>query len=56
MILVVFERHALVGCFSDVIFGCFGGVMFGCTLVGAMVGWGGIICIIVAIVRCGGGI
>lgn len=34
MVLVVFERHALVGYFGDVMFGCFSGVMFGYTLIG----------------------
>lgn len=40
MILVVFERNVLVGCFGNVIFGCFGGVMFGCILVGCYGGMG----------------
>lgn len=54
MIIVVFERYVVVGCFCNVMFGCFGGVMFKCRFVWDYGGRSGIICIIEAIVRCDG--
>ena len=51
---MVFERYVVVECFDDVMFGCFSGVIFDVHRLWAMVGWGGIICVIGDIVRCGG--
>lgn len=56
IVLLLVERRVLVGCFDDVMFGCFGGVGLCVQWLSAMVGWGEIICLIGAIVRCGSGI